>query len=127
MREIRSVCSGSGTFNLRPSTVSAGRGRGPVGLALAVALSAVPAHASAQAESTSAPPPGHCAYIQPQVKQCSVSTEKGVGTFDVTVSPPAGLVITFEEAVVGMQPPPSSSYKAIFSEQTATVVPVRKD
>jgi hypothetical protein len=61
------------------------------------------------------------------VKQCTVSTVGGVGTFDVIVTPPAGLVINVEEPVTGMQPPPSSSYRAIFSGATATVVPLRRD
>lgn len=73
------------------------------------------------------PPPGRCSYIQPQVKQCTVSAVGGVGTFEVVVTPPAGLVLNFEEPITGMQPPPSSSYKAIFSGTTATVVPLRRD
>jgi hypothetical protein len=73
------------------------------------------------------PEPGKCNYIQPQVKQCTVSTVGGVGTFDVVVTPPAGLVINFEDELKGMQPPPASSYKAIFSGTTATVVPIRRD
>jgi hypothetical protein len=74
-----------------------------------------------------APEPGKCVYIQPQVKQCAVSTVGGVGTFDIVIAPPAALVINFEEAITGMQPPPTSSYKAIFSGSTATVVPIRRD
>jgi hypothetical protein len=85
------------------------------------------APAPAPAAPSPALVPGKCISIQPQVKQCAVATVGGVGTFDVIVTPPAGLVITFEEPIVGMQPPPSSSYQAIFSGATATVVPLRKD
>ena len=60
------------------------------------------------------PPPSSpaCANIQSQVKQCSVSPIGGVGTFDVLVAPPASLVVAFDDAVTGMQPPPTSSYRA---------------
>ncbi len=77
-----------------------------------------------------APGPAAAAVTPPQPpdpKRCSVSTVGGVGTFDVIVTPPAGLVINFEDPVSGMQPPPTTSYKAIFSGNTATVVPLRRD
>lgn len=80
-----------------------------------------------QPGETAAPAPGKCSYIQPQVKQCTVSLTGGVGSFDVTMTPPAALVLTFEEPITGMQPPPSSSYKAVFSGSTATIVPLRRD
>jgi hypothetical protein len=66
-------------------------------------------------------------YLQPQVKQCSVSPIGGIGTFDVVIAPPASLVVAFDDAVTGLQPPPSSSYRASFSGTTATVVPIRRD
>src|SRR5262249_2996369 len=50
-----------------------------------------------EAPASQPPEPGKCNYIQPQVKQCTVSTVGGVGTFDVIVTPPAGLVINFED------------------------------
>lgn len=90
-------------------------------LALVVVLSP-PALAAPPAPET----PG-CDYIQPQVKQCTVSTIGGIGTFDAVIMPPAGVVIAFDDAVTGMQPPPTSSYKASFSGTTATVVPIRRD
>ena len=71
--------------------------------------------------------PPACSYLQPQVKQCEVSSVGGVGTFTVLVQPPAGLVVTFDEPLTGMQPPPSSSYKATISGNTATVLPTRRD
>ena len=89
-----------------------------------VVLGSPPQRPAAQPQP---PDPGKCVYIQPQVKQCAVSPVGGVGTFDIIVNPPAGLVINFEDAITGMQPPPSSSYKAIFSGSTATVVPMRRD
>ena len=73
-----------------------------------------------------APAPS-CIPLQPQVKQCSVSAVGGVGTFEAVVTPPAGLVIAFDEPITGMQPPPTSSYRASFSGTTATVVPIRRD
>jgi hypothetical protein len=127
---VRTRLSPSGTLDRRPSTVDAGRRDGRFFSKVALAFTAFaglgPVTAMAQ-EGPAVPPPGKCSYLQPQIKQCSVSGEKGVGTFDVVIAPPAALVITFEEPVLGMQPPPSSSYKAIFSEMTATIVPVRKD
>lgn len=97
-------------------------------LVAASCLVSVLADAAPGAATQPLPPdPGKCTYIQPQVKQCAVSTVGGVGTFDIVVSPPAGLVINFEEPITGMQPPPTSSYKAIFSGNTATVVPMRRD
>ena len=68
-----------------------------------------------------------CTYIQPQVKQCSVSAIGGIGTFDVLVAPPASLVVAFDDAVTGIQPPPTTSYRTSFSATTATVVPIRRD
>lgn len=94
---------------------------------LAPAAPPVRSETAAQPADVPPPPPGKCTYIQPQVKQCSVSTVGGVGAFDVSVAPPAALVITFEEPVTGMQPPPTGSYKAVFSGTTATVVPLRRD
>ncbi len=81
---------------------------------------------SAPAQAAAAPAPA-CTVLQPQVKQCSVSAIGGVGTFDVVVAPPAGLVVAFDDAVVGMEPPPASSYRASFSGTTATVAPIRRD
>lgn len=84
------------------------------------------ASSSGLAATTDPTPPG-CMTIQPQVKQCSVSSIGGIGTFDVRVAPPAGLVITFDDVVTGMQPPPGSSYRASFDGKSATVVPIRRD
>lgn len=72
------------------------------------------------------PVPG-CRSLQTQVLECSVSAIGGVGTFDVHVRAPAGLVVSFAEPVIGMQPPPSSSYRASFQGKTATVIPIRRD
>jgi len=91
------------------------------------ALAAPPARAAApqpSAPPAQPPEPGTCSTIQPQVKQCAVSAIGGVGTFGVIVAPPTGLVVAFDDAVTGMQPPPSSSYRASFSGTTATVVPI---
>lgn len=76
---------------------------------------------------TTAPEPPGCMTLQPQVKQCSVSAIGGIGTFDVQVRPPAGLVVTFDDPVTGMQPPPTSSYRASFDGKSATVLPIRRD
>lgn len=76
---------------------------------------------------TAAPAAPGCAALQPQVKQCSVAAIGGIGTFDVQVSPPAGLVVSFDDVVTGMQPPPTSSYRASFDGKTATVLPIRSD
>ncbi len=92
-----------------------------VGLALLVAGSSARAATSPDAQG-----PG-CRPLQPQVLACTVSPVGGVGTFDVHVRAPAGLVISFNEPLVGMQPPPSSSFRASFQGTTATVIPIRRD
>jgi hypothetical protein len=103
--------------------------RRSTGLAVLVLALAAPATAAppAKAPALAAAPLPPCQYIQPQVKQCAVSEIGGLGTFDVTVAPPASLVVTFDEPVVGMQPPPPSSFRASISGSTATVLPIRRD
>jgi hypothetical protein len=89
-----------------------------------VLLAGLPARALAAPTADASPA---CSYIEPQVKQCAVAATGGVGTFDVTVAPPASLVVAFDEAVIGMLPPPTTSYRTSFSGTTATVVPIRRD
>lgn len=73
------------------------------------------------ASATDDPPAGQCAEIQDGLKVCS--TMDGRGSFDVVTIPPALVLVSFEDAVTWVNPPPTQYFRADIRNNTVTIEP----
>lgn len=67
------------------------------------------------------PPPGECAEIQDGLKVCA--TIDGRGSFDVVTIPPALVLVSFEDEVTWVNPPPTQYFRADIRNNTVTIEP----
>jgi hypothetical protein len=85
---------------------------------------AVSVPAPTPAPPTDSPAPGECAEIQDGLKVCS--TIDGRGSFDVVTIPPALVLVSFEDPVTWVNPPPKQYFRADLRENTVTIEPRQK-